>query len=55
MEKHRGGGAFLLIADTVARLLFAPYELPVGMIMAFLGAPFFLFILIRGKGGRSRA
>ena len=33
---------------------FAPYELPVGIIMAFLGAPFFIFILIKGKGGHSR-
>lgn len=44
------GGAFVTICDTAARVLFAPYELPVGILMAFLGAPFFIFILI--KGGR---
>lgn len=49
------GAGFVSICDTVARVVFAPYELPVGIIMAFLGAPFFIFILIRGKGGHSRA
>lgn len=48
------GAAFVCLCDTVARTLFAPYELPVGILMAFLGAPFFVFILIRGKGGHSR-
>ncbi|MBO7218105.1 MAG: iron chelate uptake ABC transporter family permease subunit, partial [Clostridia bacterium] len=46
------GGGFVSISDTVARSLFAPYEIPVGIIMAFIGAPFFVFILIRGKGGK---
>lgn len=49
------GAGFVTLCDTISRVLFAPYELPVGIIMAFLGAPFFLFILIRGKGGHSRA
>ncbi len=48
------GAAFICLCDTAARTLFAPYELPVGILMAFLGAPFFVFILIRGKGGHSR-
>ncbi|MBQ3064643.1 MAG: iron ABC transporter permease [Clostridia bacterium] len=43
------GGAFVTICDTLSRILFAPYEIPVGVIMAFFGAPFFLFILIKGK------
>ena len=47
------GGGFVTLCDTLGRVLFAPYELPVGILMAFLGAPFFLFILIKGKGGRS--
>lgn len=46
------GGGFVTLCDTVARTVFTPYELPVGIIMAFLGAPFFLFILIKGRGGR---
>ena len=44
------GAGFVTICDTLARVIFAPYELPVGIIMAFLGAPFFIFILIKGKG-----
>lgn len=48
------GAAFVCLCDTAARTLLAPYELPVGILMAFLGAPFFVFILIRGKGGHSR-
>lgn len=49
------GAGFITLCDTLARTVFAPYELPVGIIMAFLGAPFFLFILIKGKGGHGRA
>ena len=48
------GAAFVCLCDTVARTVFSPYEIPVGIIMAFLGAPFFIFILIKGKGGHSR-
>ena len=49
------GGAFVCLCDTAARTLFSPYEIPVGIIMAFLGAPFFVFILIKGKGGHGDA
>lgn len=49
------GGAFVCLCDTAARTLFSPYEIPVGIIMAFLGAPFFVFILIKGKGGHTLA
>ncbi len=45
------GGGFVALCDTLARAVFAPYEIPVGIIMAFLGSPFFIFILIRKKGG----
>lgn len=48
------GAAFVCLCDTVARTAFSPYEIPVGIIMAFLGAPFFVFILVKGKGGHSR-
>lgn len=43
------GAALCLICDLAARTLFAPYELPVGIVLSFLGAPFFLFLLIRRK------
>jgi iron complex transport system permease protein len=48
------GGIFLSWADTLARVLLAPAELPVGIITAFLGGPFFLFLLYR-EGGRKLA
>ena len=39
------GAAVVTISDTVARTIFAPTELPVGILMAMLGAPFFLYLL----------
>lgn len=45
------GAGFVTVCDTAARTLFTPYEVPVGIFMAFLGAPFFLFLLVKGKGG----
>ncbi|MGF9564919.1 iron ABC transporter permease [Neorhizobium sp. BT27B] len=47
-----GGGALLLIADSVARTVAAPAELPIGVITALFGAPVFLFLLL-GKNGAS--
>jgi cobalamin transport system permease protein len=44
-----GGAAFLIFADLVARTVFAPQELPVGVITALAGAPFFVFLLRRLK------
>jgi len=41
------GGAFLVLCDTAARVVLQPAELPVGVITAFLGAPFFLWLLVR--------
>lgn len=43
------GSTTVLLADTVGRTLLAPTEIPVGIIMALIGAPFFLAILIGGK------
>ena len=40
------GGAFLVICDTVSRSLMAPMELPVGILTALLGGPFFLWLLL---------
>jgi iron complex transport system permease protein len=40
------GGTFLAIADTIARSLLAPTELPVGVITALCGGPFFLYLLM---------
>ena len=41
------GGALVTISDTVSRTLFSPVEIPVGIMMAVLGVPFFLFLLRR--------
>ncbi|HEX4871465.1 MAG TPA: iron ABC transporter permease [Nevskiaceae bacterium] len=43
------GGLLLLLADAAARLLLAPRELPVGILTAVLGAPFFLALLLRHR------
>ena len=45
------GSIFLIIADTVARTIIAPAEIPIGVITALVGAPFFLFLLIKKKKG----
>ena len=42
-----GGAALLLWADVVARTLAPPAELPIGVLTALLGAPFFLWLLRR--------
>lgn len=44
-----GGGAFLALCDLAARTLMAPAELPVGVLTAMLGGPFFLWLLILGR------
>jgi len=44
-----GGGSVLLVADMLARILMAPSTLPVGIVTAMAGAPFFLWILRRAK------
>ncbi|MDH5648830.1 MAG: iron ABC transporter permease [Gammaproteobacteria bacterium] len=43
------GGCFMVIADTAARTLLAPVQLPVGVITAFIGVPLFLFLLHRSR------
>ena len=44
------GAGLVTFCDTLARSLFSPYEIPVGIILAFVGAPLFVVILIKGKG-----
>jgi len=43
------GASLLLLADLLARLLLAPAELPIGIVTALLGAPFFIYLLLRGR------
>lgn len=49
-----GGAAFVTICDLAARLIFQPYEIPVGVLMSFIGGPFFIFLLLKSKGGHHR-
>lgn len=44
-----GGPVLLIIADLVSRTVVAPSELPIGVVTALVGAPFFIFLLIRSK------
>ena len=44
------GGSLLVIADTLARSLIAPQQLPVGVLTALIGVPVFLFLLARDRG-----
>ncbi len=46
------GGSFVLLCDLAGRVLFAPFELPAGILMSFIGGPFFLYLLLKKKGGR---
>ena len=50
-----GGAAFVALCDTLARVTFAPYELPVGILLSVLGGPAFLLLLLKRKGGRTHA
>ena len=45
------GGGFVCLCDTLSRLLFKPYELPVGILMSLIGGPVFVVMLVRMKGG----
>ncbi|MFV0525033.1 MAG: FecCD family ABC transporter permease [Acidimicrobiales bacterium] len=47
-----GGAALLMVADLAARTLASPAELPIGVITAFLGAPFFVLVLVTNRGVR---
>jgi len=44
-----GGGILLMVADTVARTVVAPAEIPVGVITALIGGPFFIYLLMTRK------
>lgn len=46
------GALFVVVCDLIARVLFSPFEIPVGIVLSFAGAPFFLWLLFRQRGGR---
>ncbi|RMF92170.1 MAG: iron ABC transporter permease, partial [Nitrospinota bacterium] len=45
------GATFLILSDTIARTILAPAEIPVGVVTAMFGAPFFIYLL-RTRGGK---
>ncbi len=47
------GAGFVTACDLLARTMFAPHEISVGILMSLIGGPFFLMILLKSKGGRS--
>ena len=49
------GAGFVTLCDLAARLVFAPYELPVGILLSLIGGPFFMLLLFQRKGGHQRA
>lgn len=49
-----GGAIVLTLCDLGARVIFAPFELPVGIVLSLLGGPFFIWLLLRQRGGRIR-
>lgn len=44
-----GGAAFVIICDVISRVAFAPYEIPVGILLSFIGGPFFIYLIIRNR------
>ena len=47
-----GGGTLVLICDLAARVIFAPYEIPVGIILSLLGGPFFIVLVLTQRRGQ---
>lgn len=50
-----GGAGFVVFCDLISRMIFMPYEIPVGILMSFIGGPFFVWLLLKRKGGHSNA
>ena len=45
------GGTFLVLADAISRVIISPEELPIGVVSAFFGAPFFLYLIKKAHSG----
>ena len=39
----------MVLCDLLSRIMFAPYEVPVGILMAFLGGPFFIYLILKNR------
>ncbi|MGL5978697.1 MAG: FecCD family ABC transporter permease [Erysipelotrichaceae bacterium] len=49
------GASFVLLSDLISRLMFAPFELPVGILLSICGGLFFLYLLNQDQGGKRHA
>lgn len=49
------GGIFMILCDLIARTITAPIELPVGAVTSAIGAPFFIYLYFKGRGGKRNA
>lgn len=47
------GAAAVTVCDLASRLIFAPYEIPAGILLSLIGGPFFIFILLKGRRGEN--
>jgi len=47
-----GGAIFVTLCDIPARMMFGQFEVPVGVIISFIGGPFFIWMLLKKRGGR---
>ena len=45
------GALLVCVCDTLARTAFAPFEVPVGIVLALIGGPFFVYLILRGQKG----
>jgi len=43
------GAVFMIIADTISRTILNPTEIPIGVITSLIGAPYFIFLLVKNK------
>ena len=46
------GAAFVTFCDMLSRVLFAPYEIQLGIVVSYIGVPFFIYLIMKKKGGR---
>ncbi|MFA5658013.1 MAG: iron ABC transporter permease [Oscillospiraceae bacterium] len=46
------GAAFVTLCDIISRTLFAPYEIALGIVISYIGVPFFIGLLLKKRGGR---
>jgi len=46
------GAVFVTLCDLISRTVFAPYEVQLGIIISYIGVPFFIYLIMKKKGGK---